>query len=352
MLSVNLHAPPQTVAEAFWFANLLQRIEPGELAGDIIQGAGRRIGAWTLGKLPAPGFPWFAVGMRNHHLAAAAAELLAGRLYSPGERRAWNLAIGLTTLDQLVEIGPTHDLIGHPAGGDGRGVFRFDPIGDAFDCIHPALWAADAETQTSLLVQPTHCGEPVVDGDAPIRQMLAQRSDLFISRNLRFTSQALAAAQTAQPAMGGRAWTALIHADEGVKAALSIWCNSTLGLLLRSCYAQTTQAGRATMQVNALGGFPVPDLSADGPAATTARSKAASLHSELAELPLEPCSYAFQDANRARIDAAVLDLIGLGESEEAARAVAELRGMWCREPAVHGGNKAILRALGSDSAPG
>ena len=275
--------------------------------------------------------------------------MLAGRFYWPGEHRKWNIEIGLTTLDQLVEIGPTHDLIGHPTGGDGRGTFRFDPIGDAFDCVYPALWAADAEKQSTLLTQPTHCGEPVVDDDALIRPMLAQRSDLFISRNLRFTSQAVAAARTAQPAMGGRAWTALIHADEGIKAALAIWCNSTPGLLLRSCYAQTTQAGRATMQVNALGGFPVPNFAADSASAADARTSAARLHAELAELPLQPCSYAFQDANRALIDAAALEMLGLGGDPDAARAVAELRGIWCREPAVHGGNKSILRALGLDS---
>ncbi len=255
----------------------------------------------------------------------------------------------MTTLDHLVEIGPTHHLIGHLRGaGEQIGAFVFDPIGDGFDCVHPALWAADAEQQRTLLTQPTHCGEPVADDKAPIRPMLAQRSDLFISRNLRFTSQALAAARTAQPIMGGRAWTALSHPDEGVKAGLAIWCNSTLGLLLRSCYAQTTQAGRATMQVNALGGFPVPNFSADSPAAANARAKAMHLHAELAELPLEPCSYAFQDAHRARVDAAVLAMFGLDGDPNAVRAMAELRGIWCREPAVHGGNKAILRTLGLD----
>ena len=39
-------------------------------------------------------------------------------------------------------------------------------------------------------------------------------------------------------------------------------------------------------------------------------------------------------------------MVGLGENAAAARAVAHLRNLWCREPAVHGGSDALMRALG------
>ena len=176
--------------------------------------------------------------------------------------------------------------------------------------------------------------------------MLAQRSDLFISRNLRMTSQALAAARTTQPAMGGRAWTALQTGDEGLKDALSIWLNSTLGLMTRVAYAQTTQQGRATMQVRALSGFPVPNFAEESPAGQEARRVAQERYGELSILPLEPVSYAFRDGNRRLIDEVALEMVGLGQNEEARRIVDYLRGLWCREPAVHGGSPTIMRALG------
>ena len=75
------------------------------------------------------------------------------------------------------------------------------------------------------------------------KRMLDARSKLFISRQLRMTSQALAAAVTDEPVMGGRAWTTLLCDDERVKSALAIWLNSTLGNLLRTCYAQITHQG-------------------------------------------------------------------------------------------------------------
>ena len=146
--------------------------------------------------------------------------------------------------------------------------------------------------------------------------------------------------------MGGRAWAALMSDDDGVKAALAIWLNATLGLLIRSSYAQTTQSGRATMQIRALAGFPVPDFDADSDAGQQARVIAQQHIAELAALELQPASYAFQVANRHRIDAVALAMVGLGENQQANAAVAALRQQWRREPSGHGGNRAIMRALG------
>ena len=185
-----------------------------------------------------------------------------------------------------------------------------------------------------------------MDDQEQVQRMLAQRSDLFVSRNLRFTSQALAAARTERLMMGGRAWTALLSDDDDVKAALAIWLNATPALMLRTFYAQTTHPGRATMQIRALAGFPVPDFAAANDAGAQARAIARQHIDELAALELQPASYAFQDANRRRIDSVALAMVGLGENQQANAAIDALRQQWCREPSVHGGNREIMRALG------
>ena len=373
VLCVNLSIPPQSLAEAFWYRRLIADAVSPERNADVIP-LGGVIGSWVRAASPEPGFPWFAVGMRNHDLAAVAARLMAGELYSPQDRTGWSLGVPpttlgrtveigpthhligrvrddaetgpFTTLGRVVQIGPTHDLIGHLRGKDDRGAFTFDPVGDDIP-TYPALWRANAQTQRRITVAPTHGGQPV-NGDGSVDAMLAQRGDLFISRTLRMTSQALAAARTDGPAMGGRAWTALISDDEGVKAALAIWLNATPGLVLRTCYAQTTQAGRATMQIKALAGFPVPDFGAATAAGERARSVARERLAELAALELRPIACASVDDNRKRIDEVALDMVGLDGVPEAARALDFLRAIWCREPTVHGGNRAIMRALGLD----
>ncbi len=347
---VNISAIPGTLTEAFWYARWLDDIrqsgERGETGG-VIHRAGMRIGSWTAIRPPAAGFPWFALGVQNHHLVAVAGELFAGRLHSPENLQSWQLGLAMTTLDQVVGIGPTHHLIGHVRGArEVIGAFTFDPVTPEFLPVYPALWAADAETQTRMLASPTHEGQPAIRDVDELRRMLARRSDLFVSRNLRMTSQALAAARTDRSMMGGSTWTALTSDNDDVKSALAIWLNSTLSLLMRISYAQTTQPGRARLQIRGVAGFPVPDFAADTPAGEQARTVARERIGELLTLELQPVSYAFRDPNRHRIDQVALEMLGLGEDASAVAAVAALRDQWCREPSVHGGNREVARALG------
>ena len=344
---VNISAVPQSVTASYWYARWINDVRQTGANDGVIHEAGRQIGSWAAITPPSAGFPWFAVGMQNHNLAAVAGELIAGRLYSPENRRRWQIGLPMTTLDRIVDIGPTHHLIGHVRGArEAIGAFTFDEITPEFLPTYPALWTADAETQTRLLVSPTHEGQPATDDEEQLRQMLDQRSDLFISRNLRLTSQALAAARTAQPTLGSSTWTGLLSDDDAVKSALAIWLNSTLSLIVRTSYAQTTQPGRARLQIRGLYGLPIPDFAADNDAGERARAIARQNIGELSALELQPISYAFRDANRHRIDRAALEMLGLGDDAAAIAAVDFLRAQWCREPSVHGGNRAIMQALG------
>ena len=347
IFSVNLSETPPSESESFWYGKLIEGIgEPDDSSGLVYAGR-QEIGSWTRTNSPLPGFPWFPVGMRNRHIVDAATELMDGRLHSLSTRQSWNLSLPVTTLDQVVAIGPTHHLIGHLLqASETIGAFTFTEVTRENLPVYPALWAADASNQKRLTVGATHSGEPAIRDEAVLRQILTQRSDLFISRNLWMVSQALAAARTGQLMMGGRGWAALMSDDDGIKSALAIWLNSTLGLLVRGCYAQTTQPGRATMQIRALAGFPVPDFAADSAAGEQARTIARQQVDELAALELQPISYAFRDENRRQFDAVALEMMGLGGNQQAIDAVSVLREQWCREPSVHGGITQVMQALG------
>jgi hypothetical protein len=349
VLNINLHAYPRTVSEAYWFAKTLIAIDASTRTSGTILVGGERIGAWTVTTNLMPGFPWFAAGMRNHILATTAGSLLRSELYSAADLRSWDLGMPMTSLQNVVDIGPTHHLIGHVRNArEEIGAFTFYPVTpmEVPVSVYLALWAADGNSQTTMLTLPTHNGEVFADDEDALRRMIDQRSDLFISRTLRTTSQALAAAKTLENVMGGRAWTSLMCNDDDVKSALLIWCNSTLGLLTRNCYAQTTQQGRATMGVIAIADFPVPDFSIASAAGEHARSVARDRIEELSALRLQPVAYSFQDANRHRIDEVALEMLGLDGEDLAAGAVAALRNQLCREPSVHGGSPTIMRALG------
>ena len=344
---VNISVIPQSVAESYWYAKWIDDLRQSNASDGTIYEGGQRIGSWTAITPPYAGFPWFAVGIQNYEQAMATGELLAGRLFSPENQERWDFSLPMTTLERVVTIGPTHHLIGHIRGArEAIGAFAFDPIDPRYYPTHLSLWAADSETQTRLLVSPTHEGQPATDDEDELRQMIGLRSDLFISRNLRLTSQALAAARTDRLVMGGSTWTALLSEDNDAKSALAIWLNSTLSLMVRTYYAQTTQQGRARLQIRGLYGFPVPDFVSDSEAGGRARAVAREQIRELLTLELQPVSYAFRDTNRHRIDRLALEMLGLSDDAGAIAAVDSLRGQWCREPSVHGGNRAIMQALG------
>ena len=348
---VNLSRPLRSLVEAYWLSKLIAGIEREGDSGELW--AAGRFGSWVRFSPADAGGPWQALGIRSPGLAVAGLSLRSGRLRAPGRRRGWDFALPLAILGDVVGIGPTHDLIGHPVFGDGRGVFRFYPI-TAYDHdapTFPALWGASKAHHvgppSKMTARATHRGSPMPGKtEEEVGAMLDARSDIFISRNLRTTTQPLAAAKTSEPMMGGSSWTALLSDDEGVKAALAVWLNSTLGAIMRTAYAQTTQPGRARMQVRAIKDFPVPDFAAESEAGAHARAAALERLPALAELELRPFAYAAQDDNRKAIDAAALGLVGLGANDDAASALDWLRQEWCKEPATHGGNETIMSATG------
>ena len=345
IICINIRDNPESVAEAYWYAKLLNGLGQPERGSDLLYAMGKTVGSWVVSRVPSPGFPWFAVGMKDHQLARTVAELMTGHLYSIRDMESWAFSLSFTSLGEIIDIGPTHHLIGHLRGKGPIGAFTFDPVAEGQELNYPSLWAAEGRNKRTIATGSTHEGSPFSGRESQQRQMLQERSDLFISRTLGMPSQALAAARTAEPVMGGRAWTALQSDDSRLKDALAIWLNSSLSGVIRTCYAQTTQPGRAAMQINALAGFPVPDFAAASPAGEQARRIAQERYGELAALTLEPVSYAFRDENRHQIDSAALAMVGLGDNPAAAQAVAHLRCLWCQEPAVHGGNDAIMRAL-------
>ena len=107
IVCVNISEVPQSVTESYWYARWINDIRQSNGGSGVIHEAGERIGSWTAITPPSSGFPWFAVGMQNCHLAAVAGELIAGGLYSPENRQRWDINLPMTTLDRVVTIGPT-----------------------------------------------------------------------------------------------------------------------------------------------------------------------------------------------------------------------------------------------------
>ena len=164
---------------------------------------------------PNQGAPWNSLGILHADLATAADTLLRGKLHF-GELSAC-IGIPMTTIGEVFEVGPSHDSIGHPYGGDGRGVFELHPISIRSDEIGQdrSLWKIDWKTQQQLIVPPTHKGIIAVDDldrdKKKIEKVRRSKSTLFYNKSIRWTSQALLVASTRNACLGGNAWTSLQH---------------------------------------------------------------------------------------------------------------------------------------------
>ena len=309
------------------------------------------IGGITMMHANGEGLPWNMVGVIHGGLALAADALTRGTLdHIVGTPIPLGLEMG--TIEEVFTVGPTHDLIGHPRGGDPRGAFEFHPVTSETDAIGAdrALWKACSKKQRSLRVLPTHKGlaPPGVGSQEQREQMRSYTSTLFYARNLRWTSQALLSASTEQPLLGGRAWTALLHEDVRVRKAFALWWNSTLGMIVHWTQGQRTQNGRSTTQIGALRKIPCPRLDRLSEAVL---EMAAARFDALSNQSLCPAKDAVNDPVRREIDAAVSNMFEIHKAQSVceevislhtnpesgiANATEILRKLWCAEPSVHG----------------
>ena len=301
-----------------------------------------QVGQIVIDTVSSHAAPWSTLSVSSPYLARAAKRLIQGTV--AWKNQIFPLPIAMTTLSQLFKVGPTHHLIGHLSGNDPIGAFEMFPLQEEDPLINPdlSLWHADANTQKQILVSPTHKGVNVLAEDRRAHEQAMRKtiSTLLYARNMSWTSQALLAATTKYPVLGGRAWTTLQSQREEIYWAFLLWANSTLGLISHWTQGQRTHPGRSTTQISALKAIPCPDFNElDSKTLQIAKSNVQKLIHE----PLLPACQAHCDRTRKKIDLAVAQILNL--PEPVIVAIEEMRELWCREGSVHGQNKRALELL-------
>ncbi len=339
---VNLTSPFETKLKAKMFADAISReIALGKKYGEIAVGST----AATYYRLEGlgEGNPWSALGSSGAYtiLAEYAKD---GMAYDPRTGSSTPSALPMATLSDESGVGPTHDLLGHvQASHDPRGAFVMYKRENTTNRMNPSMWHLDAKTQLFITCEPTHYGEPR-DDPAEAARMLKTAGHFHISRNLRMNAQTIAVCYTEQECMGGRSWTTLYATDE-VARAITLFLNSTYGMLIRIGYGQSTDLGRSPIQIRAIPGHPIPDFAADTDAAKHARATAAANFERLRTLTLKRISLSALDPNRAEIDRVVTEMLGLPLTADTEAMLSEWRRLMCLQPTVNGNNKAVLEEL-------
>ncbi len=316
-LFVNLWRNPGTIGAAL---DLAQRIRNSP--STLISAAGHSSIEGSSGKL----------GEQVRMPAASTFANWMGALFAQTEllRTCWNLANGNVAIPgstpTAISLVPLKSL----------GSIGFDrrDIHDAFTMStdlspYPTLWNHESAKIQSVSQEPNAYLQPRTSA-APGRPLKsassvwASASHLMLVERVRTNSHRVLAIRSEKPTLGNTWWAFKTDLNVKQQKALTLWLNSSLGLLLMFGRRVTTQGAWMQMKKPAWETMPVLNV-----AELTAPqlNKLASKYDLLAELPLLPLSKLDSDVTRGAIDTAICDALNLP-------ALDHLRDMLAREPGL------------------
>ena len=330
-LFVNLRKRPESILAAVATGREIRRIPLDGTSGSITIGDIDN-GSYIRGMLASGG----TGGLQGPDIGNAAEGLTQRELRLPRRREA--IPLPLATLEELGRRGLYHiDISGteRNRAGQPRGPFDIRHLrpGDG-PPTYPTLWGHKAERERRMIVFPDRLARPRAGcEDRAIEAWQATASCLHFNLDFQVNSQGLTACITPEPSIGGRAWPNFLCTEPEWEIPLTLWANTTLGLIAFWWVGARQQKGRAILTISKL-----PELTVLDPRGMTTLqiSTARRIFEEFESVDLLPANEAYKDDGRKLLDRAVLiDLLDL--PEDIMEPLDLLRRQWCSEPSVHGG---------------
>jgi len=148
---------------------------------------------------------------------------------------------------------------------------------------------------------------------------------MLIAERLRLNTQRLTASRLDQRVLSNVWWPfSLVSDSDDAEKALSLWLNSTLGLLILLSHREETEGAWVDFKKPTLQEMPVLDVTALAPERLQAMADS---YDRLCERPLLPFPQMNVDAVRVEIDTVIASSLGLPD-------VGGLRQLLAREPVV------------------
>jgi hypothetical protein len=249
--------------------------------------------------------------------------------------------------DMVAFIGPYHaDINWNGSGGKLRGPFSLRPTDSPANVTYPILWKHDADRERTICFEADNEGIVRPSSIPGVKALILEKvnavqasaSHLHFNQNFRFNSQSTAMQYTARRTIGGRAWMTIRFPEPNMEAAVALWGNTSLGLLLHWWQANKQQPGRGNLGKEALARFVCLDpmkLSKEQ------LNDAAKLLAKRAAIPMLPVNEIVDDNARAQLDREFLGgILGLPEQMFADHGPLDLlRRKLAAEPSIHGNKK-------------
>lgn len=234
---------------------------------------------------------------------------------------------------------PRTDIAGNPIHNGAFDISRLLPAGQAVE--YPTLWAHDAASgrESRLVVEPDRDLRPWPEHRERAKEIWKSATRLHYNRDFQLNSQMLGACITPTRSLGGRAWPSFVADDDGWERPLTLWANTTLGLVGHWWIGTRQQNGRAMLTIRLLPELPALDCRALAPEQLTALDQ---VFANFEKRQFLPANEAWRDETRQALDEAVLcgvlnlDTVSGVTRAEFLESLDVLRREWCQEPSVHG----------------
>ena len=336
-LFATLHRRPSSAMEATEFARALlatrasgsiRTLEAGPYGGTPILVGDERIG--EVVEAPIGSSPWACVPVDDLSVCQSAYQLSCGVLWLPTMNRDDAMSLPVRPIQEFGRVGWADNNIAN------NQVAAFDKYPIHGQPTYPMLWHNDATEQKRMLVEPDAHGLVREGREEKAGRIWKTRSWVHHNREMRFSSQALAAACTEGRTIGGVGWPNVQLPSQAHEKAYCLWGNSTLGLVQYWYHASKQQAGRGRMPVTAIRQMPFLDVTE---LASDQLESAVAVFDRMASAELLPAYRAAADRVREQIDRHVVeDLLRL-DWKVVAEPLALLRQKWCAESSVRAGKE-------------
>lgn len=286
----------------------LRKLEDGPVGGSLFHFGDDVIGYAMDAPLPEEG-PWNLARIKDGALAQVAYQMAnCGRIWLPGITKKNAIPISIIPVSRIGKVGPYHmDINGNTPDGGIRGPFRIEDLKAKAAPTYPVLWTHHAGRERYM--------EFEADSEGILRQGKNSTEDKFaqekasmiwatashchFNRDFRFNSQSTAMQFSSKKTIGGMAWPSISLSNAEQEKALTLWGNSTLGLLLHWWYVNKQQAGRGRSGVASLTSMPILDVTK---LSKKAFAKAVAIFDDMKYKELRPVNEIAQDTVRAEID--------------------------------------------------
>ena len=321
-------AHANVVVRAILNCNVVRRIEDGPFGGTPLIAGDSRVGELITAPVDDEGGGWTNVRLHDASLAQTAFAMSKSILHLPGISSKEELKTAPLGVKGTLGV-LSRDINGPRPRGP------FDKMGFNRTGTYQALWNHNAKNETKMVCSPDSELIVRIGMEEKAHAVWETRSRSHHNVEFTFGSQALSVAFTERKTVGGRVWPNVGFLDDRFDYVMSVWGNSTLGLLNWWWHANRQQSSKASISIRSAESLPVLDFRT---LSDEQLAIAKLIFDEFRDKELKPAYLADVDLNRALLDRRVIcDLLGFGDDVyEAVRFLAQ---KWCSEPSVHGGKK-------------